>query len=280
MTTALTKPTTLRPKPKASIVSVTPKDAKRWLAANGKNRPIRPRLVDAYARDMAAGNWQITGEAVKFATDGTLLDGQHRLSAVVAAGVAVDMLVVRGVSHESQEVMDSGAKRLASDALHLRDYKNTALLAATTRMALKVVTGGYDSIDANVTTFTTSEVTAFVDEHPELESYMQPGAHAARQLDCSPTVIAYAMWRLFAIDADAAGEFFEKATTKVGIAKGDPVLSMSRRFAEARRHRERLTHGASLSIVFRAWNATREGKTLDRIPISSRDGVVAVPEPK
>lgn len=282
MTAAATKhrSNVVKMKPKASIVTVTPKDAQRWLESNGKNRSIRGRLVDAYARDMAAGNWQLTGEAIKFATDGSLLDGQHRLSAIVLSGVSVDMLVVRGVQSESQEVMDSGAKRLASDALALRGYKSTALLASTARMGLTVEVGGFAAIDNKTQSFTTTEIAAFIDDHPALESYSRIAAPIATQMDCAPTVVAYAMWRLFAIDADAAGEFFDKAATKVGLEKNDPVLAMVRRFAEARRHRERLTHGASLSIIFRTWNAVREGRNLNRIPISSRDGVVAVPEPK
>lgn len=279
MTTALAKNVT-RMKPKVSVVTVTPKDAARWLEANGKNRSVRPRLVDAYARDMENGNWQLTGEAVKFAVDGSLLDGQHRLAAVVASGCSVDMLVVRGLTHEAQEVMDSGAKRLAADALHLRGYKQTALLASMARMGLIIEIGGYGSLGHNSQTYTTTEIADFVAEHPALAEFARIAAPIANQMDCAPTVVGYAMWRLHGIDSEAASEFFDKASTKVGLDASDPVLSMVRRFAEARRHREHLSHQASLSIIFRTWNASREGRSLHRIPVASRDGVVAVPEPK
>src|SRR4051794_31155207 len=107
--------------PTTSIEDVTPAVAADMLAANTKNRTLRRTLVDVYAADMAKGNWQFTGEAVKISTDGVLLDGQHRLEAIVQAGVTVPMLVVRGLPRATQDVMDSGAKRSAADALRLRD---------------------------------------------------------------------------------------------------------------------------------------------------------------
>lgn len=59
-------------------VLVTPELAAEWLNHNTRNREKRPKRIAAYARDMAAGRWRRSGEAIKFAPDGTLLDGQNR----------------------------------------------------------------------------------------------------------------------------------------------------------------------------------------------------------
>jgi hypothetical protein len=93
----------------ATIVTVTPKLAGEWMESNEKNRHIRDRLVVKYARDMSAGNWSLTGEAIKFDTEGCLVDGQHRLLAVILSGVSLQMLVVCGVERAAQTVMDTGA---------------------------------------------------------------------------------------------------------------------------------------------------------------------------
>lgn len=264
-------------KPRASLVDVTPKQAEAWLASNRKNRRLRQRQVDAYARDMAAGNWQVTGEAIQFAENGDLINGQHRLTAVVQSGVTVPMFVVRGLNAEAMTVLDSGAKRTSSDALALTGHKHTALLAAIARMALTVSVHGYATVGK--ATFTHSEICEFIDEHPELQDYAALASAAARQIDASGTCVGYAMWRLFSIDPDDAADFFDKATTGVNVEPGDPILTMVKRFAEARRHRETLGFEATLSIIFRTWNARRNGKTLARIPVSSRNGDVLVPEP-
>ena len=87
----------------------------------------------AYAADMGDGHWQFNGEAVKFAGDGSLLDGQHRLAAIIEADVVLPLLVVRGLASSAQETVDGGAKRKFSDVLKLRGEPNADHLAAVAR---------------------------------------------------------------------------------------------------------------------------------------------------
>jgi hypothetical protein len=68
---------------------------------------------------MRAGNWKLTHQGIAFNCDGTLLDGQHRLAAIVKSGKDIQMLVARGVETENQVAMDDHAKRSAGDALSL-----------------------------------------------------------------------------------------------------------------------------------------------------------------
>ena len=84
------------------IVDVTPELAREWLGFNTHNRNMRARTVLAYAADMASGDWRWTGDSVKFATDGTLLDGQHRLAAIAEAGCTITTLIVRGLKNDTQ----------------------------------------------------------------------------------------------------------------------------------------------------------------------------------
>lgn len=62
---------------------ITPETAKSWLLKNVHNRPLRDGLVTTYATDMANEQWQSNGESIKFSSEGELLDGQHRLAAVI-----------------------------------------------------------------------------------------------------------------------------------------------------------------------------------------------------
>ncbi len=100
-----------------SVETITAKQAEKYLQFNTNNRPLRKSLVSQYAKDMASGNWRLTHQGVAFNCDGTLLDGQHRLAAIVQSGVTVQMLVARGVDSRNQLVMDDHAKRSAGDAL-------------------------------------------------------------------------------------------------------------------------------------------------------------------
>src|SRR5690242_16345038 len=121
--------------PSAVIVTVDPEMAQRWLGNNPSNRNIRENLVDSYARDMAASRWEMTGEPIKFDQKDRLLDGQHRLKAVIKAGVAVQMMVVRGLDPRAQLVMDSGSRRTAADALQMDGRDHSVFLSAGARVA-------------------------------------------------------------------------------------------------------------------------------------------------
>jgi hypothetical protein len=73
--------------------SVTPSQAEKWLAKNHpRNRNISLRLVDAFTADMLAGEWRLTHQGICFDGEGQLIDGQHRLTAVVKSGKTIQLV--------------------------------------------------------------------------------------------------------------------------------------------------------------------------------------------
>lgn len=127
-----------------AIETITPKQAEKYLQFNTSNRNLRKALVSQYARDMQNGKWRLTHQGVAFNCDGTLLDGQHRLMAIVESGVTVQMLVARGVDSKHQLVMDDHAKRSAGDALTLlRGERITADQVAIVRAAVELQERAY-----------------------------------------------------------------------------------------------------------------------------------------
>jgi len=66
---------------------ISPKQAAAWLSKNPYNRPLKESLVAEYARKMEAGEWKEKGGIPIWVTeDGELINGQHRLAAVVRFG--------------------------------------------------------------------------------------------------------------------------------------------------------------------------------------------------
>ncbi len=79
---------------KTKVMQVTPDQARAWLARNHEsNRKIEQDRVDSYADDMRQGRWTLTHQGIAFDKRERLIDGQHRLAAVVAFGKSVPMLV-------------------------------------------------------------------------------------------------------------------------------------------------------------------------------------------
>lgn len=96
------------------ITTITPDMAKEWLANhNHNNRIISKQRVKEYADDIKSGKWNLTGQAITFGQDGELLDGQHRLAAIILADCDLQMLVCTDAPNA---IYDRGRPRTILDA--------------------------------------------------------------------------------------------------------------------------------------------------------------------
>jgi len=98
---------------------ITPEIAADMLTRNDGNRPLRPRTWQGYAKDMLAGKWRQTHEAIAVTTSGRLINGQHRLTAVVHSGLAqVFWVAIYDSAETAMDLpIDFGARRTISDIL-------------------------------------------------------------------------------------------------------------------------------------------------------------------
>lgn len=117
---------------------VTPKVAATWLAKNNiKNRRLRNRHVSMLASDMSTGRWRTTHEAIAFDSTGRLIDGQHRLAAVVKSGRVQSFLVARNLAKGTQLFVDNGCRRSLADAATFEgDLSITSKTEAVCRAAV------------------------------------------------------------------------------------------------------------------------------------------------
>src|SRR5215472_19149766 len=97
--------------PNASFMTITPMLAQEWLDRGGANRHRNDKRVGVLAAAIRRGDWRLTGDTIKLDEDGLIRDGQHRLAAIVDAGIDVQTLVVFGVAEDAFDVMDTGRPR-------------------------------------------------------------------------------------------------------------------------------------------------------------------------
>lgn len=261
----------------ATVERITPNKAQELLSTNTSNRKMRTRTIKAYARDMAAGKWQMSGEPIKVDTAGNLRDGQHRLAAVIEANVTVPMLVVRGVAHDSQRVMDSGIRRNVTDQLDMAGKKNTRIMSAAGRLALIEPNAGFvaEAIDQP----TTTEILEFIDAYEEeITEAASMAAFFSHHIPIPPSVTCVAWMNFVQIDADACMEFFDSMKQQRLDGEGDPRLALIRRLTKSSHQTERMPQRQALSLVYRAWNAWRAGDTIRTLPTHTRGEEVSVPQ--
>ena len=94
-----------------TVETITPELAGKYLKRNVDNyRKISKTKVQTYATEMKAGKWQLNGEGIMFDETGKLKNGQHRLAAVILAGIPIKMSVIRGVA-DDVTIYDTGMIR-------------------------------------------------------------------------------------------------------------------------------------------------------------------------
>jgi hypothetical protein len=127
------------------IIDIDSKTAEKILAERNKgNRPPKPNKVQQFAADIERGRWGLTGDTIKFGTDGRLLDGQNRLAASVRTGKTFRTHVVFGIDPELFGRMDVGKPRNPADVLHIAGFKYASTLAAAIRWAYLLDTDPYN----------------------------------------------------------------------------------------------------------------------------------------
>ena len=103
----------------------------------------RPETCRAVQRGDAERSLRLTSQGLSISPDGRIVDGQHRLAAVVAYGEPVEFVVDLDADPSSFDVIDNGKARLGTDILHIAGYTNVNLLSAAGRLLMQL--DGYTS---------------------------------------------------------------------------------------------------------------------------------------
>lgn len=110
---------------------VTPKYAEELLKMNVNNRKVRQSKVDSLAESMTKGEWELSNDAIVISEGNILLNGQHRLLAVVKSGVPCNFIVYTGASDSSFGIMDTPSVRRVSDVIYRMGGANATNADAT-----------------------------------------------------------------------------------------------------------------------------------------------------
>ncbi len=130
--------------PSMKIESITPTQARAWLSdeINQNNRNVSSPLVQSYANEMREDRW-VVGSPIMFNRDGKLIDGQHRLAAVVEFGKVAQFAVMRDVPDGAREVIDQGRARSVPDILRMMHGQARAALVTGAIRAIDRFVHGY-----------------------------------------------------------------------------------------------------------------------------------------
>lgn len=238
------------------VVTIDPELAKRWLANKGLNRNLSLRTVDQLKTAIKRGEFQLNGETIKLASDGTVIDGQHRLVAIAQSDTSIDAVVVFGLPRASQETIDLGRKRTLGHVLALRGETYASMLAATLTHLWRYV----NKIESQYGSMpTVQQALQVLEEHPGIRESLGRGDTLRKSVSIPPSVGACLHYVFSMIDNEDADDFFDTLSTGLGLREGDAIYAL-RRVLERSNMSPRHYHPRTVhALTVKAWNFWRAG---------------------
>ena len=241
-----------------TIETISPTKAKEWLTHNTpRNRRLRQHKVDAYADQMTRGQWLMAGDPIRFDSTGALIDGQHRLAAVVQTGKSRQMVVVRGLDPAAFGVIDTGMIRNPADSLGVGVTQATSKAAAA-RVLYLIETGCDPRNKADADAVTRLDIVSYYQANAaQMDTAM---LQAQRTYSALPTGNQTA-WLVFVtlanrINAQWTADFLEAIVTGANLEHGDPRLSLRNWLSNVRSGAKANARAAAhLGVYIKAWNS-------------------------
>jgi hypothetical protein len=239
---------------KAELKTITPAMA-QYILENGntKNRPMNKHHVDSLAKEMSRGKWALNGDTICM-NQGQLIDGQHRLAAVVKSGVSIQTFVVEGVPFDVFQTKDVGKRRFCRDTYLIRGEENPKALAAAINLLTRyytkrVMTGAFG--------ITQSDLDEMLEQHPKLRESV---AIRLPKKSIIPRGVLHVSHYLFSQkDPVLANEFVEKLIQGADLIKGTPIHMLRERLVSNASAKAKLPDNYVFGLTVKAWNAVRLG---------------------
>lgn len=247
-------------------VMVDPTIAKQWLDHHNRhNRKISELRTNDYVADMQAGRWKFNGETLQFDKFGKLLNGQHRLAAIVASGLAQPFLIVRGPESDAQLTMDQGTRRSPSEQLSLAGVISDSSVAAAIRTYIRWHRGLLfgDHVKQKLTT---SEIVRWAQDNPSLVEILRDLSNAGvRRAPCAPSISLAIGLGFSLIDEIDCARFFGMLISGAGLTATSPILALRARLLASRDKGAKLTERDLVGFFIITWNAWRGGRGMVKL---------------
>ena len=242
------------------VTTITPADAARWLKCNHVNRPVRRRHVEFLAREIRDGHWLMNGQGIVISDNEEVLDGQHRLHAIIVAGVAIKTLVIYGIEKNAFKTIDTGAVRTGSDALSLwfPDQKKmiTKSVGAAVPWCYRLELGFLGTRDK----ISNTDTVAYVSGHPSMWRCAEVLEGLPRDIRPISLGMGTSLYEMFQRKSVAeADRFMYSFFTGENLALEAPEAIARALLQRNARQLSNYPADIKMQMVVKAWNWRRRG---------------------
>ncbi|MFE4537826.1 hypothetical protein ACFRKB_22525 [Streptomyces scopuliridis] len=244
------------------IVKVTPEIAETFLSRASVNRRLNTGHVRALADTILRGEWKLTHQGIAFDKAGALLDGQHRLQAIIEANTPVEMVVFDGLSKDVFSVLDTGRRRSAADTLLSTGAKYLPLLSSTIRHVILFKTMPNEPWSGARSHVSNDRIlAAYNEDRDRYGEAVTIGRELSKHLFASPTAAAVGFFVTNEV-APAANidEWILGLKSGASLDPGDARLALREvpKDTQKRGSKRRMDMRDQVAIYIKAWNAWME----------------------
>lgn len=241
---------------------VTPALAKQMLKSSARNRALSSALVKKYKHEMEIGQWQPHASVIYIDSGGNLIDGQHRLRAVIESGMGQWFIVSRGIAPSAFHIIDRGKRRSVADMLSVMGEKNCNVMAALLSGVARFrrdpeelgMAGGVLGQP------TVAEMFKVLADDSDGVRWAVAISNRYRMLHFIPQSVVATMAYLCSkmSDKETAEEFLRSITEGDGLTKGSPEFLFRKRLFSQKPH-AKLAPRVMYALFVKTWNSWING---------------------
>ena len=227
------------------------------------NRRVSKMHVDDLAHSMQTGQWlEEALEPIIFDNARHLIDGRHRMWALIETGQSHFFQVARGLASETIWVLDTGRRRTIPDFLSVAGERNCkALAAAIKTFAHWTKTGSLAHPGRNFSSLTPQEAFRILEAHPGLRESTIKGSAVGRAIGGGSGRWAGIHYVLSQIDQEDADDLVDRAAHGDYLHNTHPIFQLRKRALENILNKQKMTPSESAVLICKAWDMYRRGKT-------------------
>lgn len=263
-----------------TIQTITPEDAAMLLQTNVNNRKLSRRRVEMYANDIKRGMWKLTGDTIKLARNPKtgevrLIDGQHRLHAIVSAGMPIQTVVATGLNEDAFSVIDRGKTRSYNDVLGISNIKNSSTVSSVLRPII-CLEAGLNPYSNGMELVTPEDVVQYAQENDDMVQWAVNRSFKMRER-VSGSGTAWAMFIYLLAQKHGykvAEAFTESVLSGIGYREGDPRAALRNWVVRNYAKFKGTSRGAydQCAMMIRAYNYTVDGTKISQMRSSDNSG--------
>lgn len=240
-----------------------------------RQRAVKPQVVKRYAEAMRNDQWLTTGDTIKLSEDGKVMDGQHRLRAVVESGYTLEnAIIIQGVDEDAFNVMDQGRPRTFADWLTSDGVGKTSnALAAAINATIRYKYGSKFTVGGGVKPNIQLLIRTYRDEN--VERWVARGVELGRAFSFPSAPLIAFLYVAELSQAANVEEFAEALLKGEGLAATHPAYlarqALIKRMSLA--PGKRLPADTYMTELIWCWNAFAEEREVDKIRIRKGEDV-------